>query len=134
MIIALVHLLVLASVPLAGGRLGALADLPLRRSGLAVAAILVQIVVISLLPGGAHALHTTLHIASYLLLGAFALANRRMPRLLLAGLRRRPELRRHRRQQRCHAGRQGRDRLTRPHDRQARLRQLAGARAPEAAV
>src|SRR3954452_10607506 len=84
MIIALVYLLVLASVPLAGGRLGALADLSLRRSGLAVAAILIQIVVISLLPGGAHAIHTPLHIASYLLLGAFALANRRIPGLLVA--------------------------------------------------
>src|SRR3954452_22833180 len=84
MIIALVYLAVLASVPLAGGRLSALADLPLRRSGLAVAAILVQIVVISLLPGGAHALHTTLHIASYFLLGAFAFANRRITGLPIA--------------------------------------------------
>ena len=39
MIIALVYLAVLASVPLARGRLTALADLPLRRPSLAVAAI-----------------------------------------------------------------------------------------------
>ena len=84
MIIALVYLAVLASVPLAGGRLTALADLPLGRSGLALAAIVIQIVVISLLPGGAHAIHTTLHIASYVLLGAFAFANRRVPGLLIA--------------------------------------------------
>jgi Family of unknown function (DUF5317) len=84
MIIALVYLAVLASVPLAGGRLGALADVPLRRSGLAVAAILIQIVVISLLPGGAHAIHTALHISSYVLLGAFAFANRRLTGLPIA--------------------------------------------------
>src|SRR3954453_6594891 len=84
MIIALVYLAVLASVPLAGGRLTALADLPLRRSGLALAAIVIQIVVISLLPGGAHAIHTTLHTASYVLLGAFAFANRRVAGLPIA--------------------------------------------------
>ena len=72
MMIGLFYLAVLASVPLAGGRLGALADLRLRRPGLAVAAILVQIVIISLLPAGSHGLHRAVHIGSYLLLGAFA--------------------------------------------------------------
>jgi hypothetical protein len=89
MIIALVYLAVLVSVPLARGRIGALADLPLRGSPLAVAAILIQVVVISLLPGGVHWVHTTLHVASYLLLGAFAWANRRLagvPIIALGGL------------------------------------------------
>jgi hypothetical protein len=89
MIIALVYLALLASVPLARGRLTALADLPLRRSGLALAAIVIQVVVISLLPGGIHAVHTTLHVASYLLLGAFAWSNRRIvgvPIVALGGL------------------------------------------------
>jgi hypothetical protein len=89
MIIALVYLAVLASVPLARGRFTALADLPLRRSGLAVAAIGIQVVVISLLPGGAHAFHTTLHIGSYVLLGAFAWSNRRIagvPIIAVGGL------------------------------------------------
>src|SRR4051794_36311440 len=52
MIIGLAYLLVLLSVPIARGRLDALADLPLRRSGLALAAIVIQIAVISILPGG----------------------------------------------------------------------------------
>jgi hypothetical protein len=78
MIIALVYLAVLVSVPLARGRLSRLADLPLKRSELAVAAIVIQVVVISLLPGGVHWVHTSLHVASYLLLGAFAWANRRV--------------------------------------------------------
>lgn len=87
--IGLFYLAVLLSVPVAGGRLSALADLRLRRSGLAVAAILMQIVIISLLPAGGHALHRGVHIASYLLLGAFAWSNRRVagvPVIALGGL------------------------------------------------
>ncbi|HWK25075.1 MAG TPA: DUF5317 domain-containing protein [Solirubrobacter sp.] len=76
MIIGLAYLLVLLSVPLLGGRLGALADLPLRRPSLALAAIAIQILVISILPSGDHTFHTTAHLASYVLLGAFAWANR----------------------------------------------------------
>ena len=84
MLIGLLYLAILASVPLARGRLGALADLPLRGAGLAVAAILIQIVVISILPSGSHSLHTAAHLFSYVLLGAFAFVNRRVPGLLLA--------------------------------------------------
>src|SRR3954470_5239445 len=89
MIIGLAYLLVLLSVPLFRGCLGKLADLPLRRGELAVAAILIQIVVISLLPSGNHSIHTTLHLASYGLLGLFAFANRRVagvPIIALGGL------------------------------------------------
>jgi Family of unknown function (DUF5317) len=86
MILALVYVAVLASVPPAGGKLSALADLPLRRSWLAAAAILIQVVVISLLPGGSHALHAGLHIASYGLLGAFAWANRRLTGVAVVAL------------------------------------------------
>src|SRR4051812_50176844 len=76
MILALVYLAVLITVPLAGGRLSALADLRLRAGGLAFAAIVVQGVVISLLPSGSHTLHAGPHLFSYGLLGAFAGANR----------------------------------------------------------
>src|SRR3954468_4193230 len=89
MIIGLAYVLVLLSVPLFRGRLSALADLPLRRPELAVAAIVVQVVVISLLPSGNHTLHTTAHLASYGLLGLFALANRRIagvPVIAVGGL------------------------------------------------
>ena len=89
MIIGLAYLLVLASVPLARGRLSALADLPLRRPWLVLAAIVIQILVISVLPAGDHTIHTTLHIASYFLLGAFAFANRHIvgvPIIALGGL------------------------------------------------
>jgi hypothetical protein len=86
MIIGLVYLAILASVPLARGRISALADLPLRRSGLAVAAIVLQIVVISILPSGDQTFHTTAHLASYLLLIAFAFCNRHIPGVALAAL------------------------------------------------
>jgi len=86
MMIGLFYLAVLASVPLAAGRLGALADLRLRRAGLAVAAILMQIVIISLLPAGSHDLHRAVHVGSYLLLGAFAWFNRRIAGLPVVAL------------------------------------------------
>jgi hypothetical protein len=89
MIIGLAYLLVLLSVPLARGRIGALADLPLRKPGLALAAIAIQILVISILPTGNHAIHNSLHLFSYVLLGAFAFANRRttgVPIIALGGL------------------------------------------------
>lgn len=78
MILAAVYLLVLASVPVLGGRLGALAELRLARGWLALGAIALQVVVISLLPGGSHGVHAALHVVSYGLLGWFAWANRRL--------------------------------------------------------
>jgi hypothetical protein len=78
MILGLVYLAALLSVPLARGRLTALADLRLRRPGLAVAAIVLQVAIVSLLPGGSHALHVAVHVASYVLLGGFAWSNRRL--------------------------------------------------------
>src|SRR4051794_3012952 len=89
MMIGLAYLLVLLSVPIARGRLGALADLPLRKPALALAAIGTQIAVIPLLPPGAHTTHTSLPRFSYGLLGAFAFANRRIagvPIIALGGL------------------------------------------------
>ena len=89
MIIGLAYLLILASVPLARGRLMALADLPLRRPSLAVGAILIQIVVISVIPTLGHTLSVALHMSSYALLGAFAWSNRMIvgvPIIALGGL------------------------------------------------
>ena len=52
MLIGLVLLLCLATVPLARGRLGALADVRFRGSWLALVAIAGQIVIVSLFPQG----------------------------------------------------------------------------------
>jgi hypothetical protein len=78
MILGLAYLLCLLSVPLAGGRLGALAELKLRRPGLVLAAIAIQILIVSVVPGDVGALGEPLHLLSYLLLGLFAWANRRI--------------------------------------------------------
>jgi hypothetical protein len=89
MILGLAYLLCLLSVPLAGGRLSRLADVKLRAAWLAVAAIAIQVVIVSVLPGSIGALGEPLHMASYLLLGAFAVINRRiagLPIIALGGL------------------------------------------------
>src|SRR5215207_11569671 len=78
-------LLAVLSVPLAGGRLGALADLRFRRVWLVPVALGVQILIISVAPGGAPALHQAAHLASYALAGVFVASNRRIPFLWLIG-------------------------------------------------
>jgi Family of unknown function (DUF5317) len=70
--------LCIASVPLAGGSLARVAELRLRLPGLALAAIAIQVAIVSVAPAGAAALHEILHVASYALLGAFGWANRRL--------------------------------------------------------
>ena len=96
MLIGAALLLCILSVPLLGGRLQALADLEFRRGGFAVAALVIQIVIISILPGDIWGLSEEIHLATYFLLGAFLVANRHIPGLLVDRARRRAELRRHR--------------------------------------
>jgi hypothetical protein len=89
MILGLVFLACLLTVPLARGRLTALADLRLRHPWLALAGIGVQVLIISVVPAGPAHLHEGAHMLSYALLGAFAWANRRIPGvpvILLGGL------------------------------------------------
>jgi hypothetical protein len=80
MILGLAYLLSLVSVPLAGGRLSALAELELRRPWLVVAAIAIQVAIITVAPGAVESagLGEPLHLASYALLGWFAWSNRRI--------------------------------------------------------
>jgi hypothetical protein len=86
MLVGLVFLLCLATVPLARGRLGALADVRFRASWLALVAIAAQIVIVSLLPHGNGWLHHAVHLASYALIAAFLWANRHIAYLWLAAL------------------------------------------------
>ena len=86
MLIGLVLLLCLATVPLAGGRLGALADVRFRAPWLAMAGIALQILVISIMPAGASWAHHAVHLASYALIAAFVWVNRRLPFLWLAAI------------------------------------------------
>ena len=89
MILGIAYLLCLLSVPLARGRLSALADIALRKAWLAGAAIAIQIAIVSIFPGDLGPFGEPLHVLSYLLLGAFAWFNRRitgLPVVALGGL------------------------------------------------
>ena len=86
MLIGSALLLCILSVPLLGGRLQALAELEFRRGGWAVGALVIQIVIISILPGDAWGLSEEIHLATYFMLGAFLVANRHIPGLLVIAL------------------------------------------------
>jgi hypothetical protein len=79
MLLGVLFLVLVATVPLARGKLTALGDLRLRRPWLALAGIGVQVVIVSVLPGGSAFWHEAAHLVSYALLGACAWANRRVP-------------------------------------------------------
>ena len=76
----------LATVPLAGGRLGRLADLELRAGWLVLAALAVQIVIISVVPDASPELSRALHMGTYALAGVFVAANRGVPGFWAIGL------------------------------------------------
>jgi hypothetical protein len=86
MLIGLVFLALFATVPLAGGRVGALAELRFRAKGLLVGAILAQILIVSIFPDGSATLHNTVHIATYVVVAVFVVANRRIPWVWLVAL------------------------------------------------
>jgi hypothetical protein len=80
--------IVLASalaVPLLGGRLGALAEVRPRLPWLLPAALALQVVALDL-PGVPGWLRPPLHVGSYLVAGAFLVANRRLPGMPLVGI------------------------------------------------
>jgi hypothetical protein len=79
-LITVCFLLCVISVPLAGGRLRALATFPLRQIWLVFAAITLQIGIISLFPGSG-SLYVWVHLGSYGLLLTFLAVNRDLPGL-----------------------------------------------------
>jgi hypothetical protein len=68
----------LATVPLTGGRLSRLGRVELHRAWLAPAALAAQILIMSVAPHGHPAAHRLLHVATYVVGGAFLWANRRI--------------------------------------------------------
>jgi hypothetical protein len=86
MLFVLLVLGCVATVPLAGGRLLGLLDLHLRYAWLALAGLLAQIIVISVVPRGSPTLHDVVHILTYVAAGAFVLANRHIPGIGLTAL------------------------------------------------
>jgi hypothetical protein len=83
MLLGVALLLCLVTVPLARGRLSSLGELRLRAGWLALSAIALQILIISVVPGGSDRLHAVAHLASYALLAGFAVANASFPYLWL---------------------------------------------------
>src|SRR5947199_5922127 len=73
--------LCLLSVPMTGGSLRRLAHIRLRWLWLGPGAVLAQTVLVTIAPGGSHTVHSLIHIGTYLMLGAFLWANRRLPGL-----------------------------------------------------
>ncbi len=80
MILAAAFALCLLTVPLFGGRLGRLALLPIRRRWAILAALAVQVLIISIIPAGLPGgVAAGLHLASYALTLVFVAANWRIP-------------------------------------------------------
>jgi predicted MFS family arabinose efflux permease len=78
--------LAVATVPIFGGRLGALAELRFRHAWALLAALGVQIVIVSVIPEGHGPLLGAAHIGSYLLAGLFVVGNRRLPGIWLIAM------------------------------------------------
>lgn len=85
MLLTVVAFLLVLSVPLRGGRLGALTDLRLRAGWLLLPALLLQIVITEVASGGARLPLAAAHVASYLCAGVVLWRNRRVPGLPLLG-------------------------------------------------
>jgi hypothetical protein len=86
MILVALALVCVASVPLTGGRLARLVDLPLRWGWAALGALALQLVITTLAPTGSGGLHKLVHLASYLLAAACIFANRRITGLPILAL------------------------------------------------
>jgi hypothetical protein len=83
MFLGVCALLTLALVPLTGGRLSRLAEVRLRMIPLAVAALALQVLVISVWPTMPHLLAVAGHLTSYAMLAVVVWANRSVPGMLL---------------------------------------------------
>jgi hypothetical protein len=83
MILVALAALCLLSVPLTGGDLRRLGQLRVRWIWLGPVAVLVQTIVVTVAPGGGHAIHAAVHVGTYVLIAAFLWANRHLPGALI---------------------------------------------------
>jgi hypothetical protein len=86
MLFLVLLLLCAATVPLAGGRLAALADLRFRGVGLLAGALAVQVLILAVLDDADPMLLGAVYIGTFLVAGGFILANRRVSGVPLIGL------------------------------------------------
>ena len=85
MLLVICFALCVLSVPLAGGRLEALATFSPRHVWAVIGALGIQVGIISLWPGNG-AIYLGLHLVSYALLLIFLLSNRKLPGLWIIGI------------------------------------------------
>jgi hypothetical protein len=86
MTLALAFILLVLTVPLAGGRLSRLEEVRFRSIWLAALALGLQILIVTVLPGGDATVHRVAHVATYALAGACLLRNLHIPFAWLVGL------------------------------------------------
>jgi hypothetical protein len=82
-IIPLIGVLAILSPVLAGGDLRRLGDLRFRGSWVVLAALVAQIVVLSVIPGDNRTVLAAVHLATYAAAGWFVVMNRRVPGILV---------------------------------------------------
>jgi len=85
MLLVITALALVASVPLARGRLGALAEIRPRAVWAVLLAAAIQVGVTQI-AGGSHELHVALHVLSYVLDAYFLFANRRLAGVPVVGV------------------------------------------------
>lgn len=78
--------LAIVTVPLLGGRLARLADIEIHALWAVVAAIGIQVAIISVFPDSFENLHVPLHFVSYAFAAAFIWMNRHIPGMLILAL------------------------------------------------
>jgi len=79
-------LLIVVLVPLTGGNLRRLAEIKLRWVPLAIAALAVQVFVITIWPAMPHPIAVGLHLATYAMLAAVVWVNRAVPGMIVIAL------------------------------------------------
>jgi hypothetical protein len=85
MLVASLIVLLFVSVPLTGGTLDRLADLEFRGVRWLLAALVAQLAIIVVVPGGDTDAHRVVHVATYAAGAVFLWANRRIPGVLVLG-------------------------------------------------
>jgi hypothetical protein len=78
-ILIVLAVLCLVTVPLFGGRLLRLAQLRVRALWLGPLALALQVVIVTIAPGGSPTLHAAIHVLTYVLIGIFLALNIRIP-------------------------------------------------------
>ena len=86
MILIVLAALCMITVPLTGGSLSHLANLRLRWIWTAPLALGLQVLIVTIAPGGNMTLHALVHIGTYLLIGVFLWMNRTIPGAAVIGL------------------------------------------------